>query len=87
VIDGLTFPRYHALRAAWAQVPPLAFTLARVAGSLGITWPKVFGDPANHRAGPRQASGKSEILAAFAAQGMPVFGERPNDPVLDLCGY
>lgn len=86
----MTFPRLHAMRAAWAQVPPLALTLHRLALYIGLPKPA----PAPSVSAPRRAVGQrakptpaDAILQAFGAQGMPVLSTRPNDPMLDAAGF
>lgn len=84
MIDQMTFPRLEALRRAWARVPPLAVTLARLASYVGVPAPKLASADA---AGSRRITSKEEILAAFGSQGFNFIGARPVDPGLDLCGY
>ena len=75
----MTFPRLAALRQAWEHVPPLAVTVQRIA-----LWAGAVPKPAPRTRG---ATRPEQALQQAAAAGLPVIqGQRPDDPMLDLCG-
>lgn len=80
----MTFPRLQALQAAWRLTPPAAVTLRRLAQWCGLPDP----EPSRaSRQGPFEQTPKDELMRQLGAMGVPIHNTRPNDPMLDLCGY
>ena len=78
-------PTYFALCDWWAEVPPPAVQLRRIASYLGLkpdaspTTPRMA-QPSAHAA----PSSAQDIASAAAMAGMHGFDGRPADPMLDL---
>lgn len=68
----MTLPQVNALAALWAQVPPPALQLKRIALALGIPEPRVH----------TSARSPQEALREAAAAGLSVQEGRPDDPLL-----
>jgi hypothetical protein len=65
----MTFPRLAALNRRWAEVPPAAINLARIARYLG--------------AAPSSASKPQDPIAQARKAGIPfIEGHLPDDPLL-----
>lgn len=75
-------PTYFALCDWWHEVPPPAVQLRRIAHYLGLV---PDANPTTPRmAAPAAPSTEQDIAQAAALAGMPAFGGRPADPMLDL---
>ena len=68
----MTLPRVKALAAYWAVFPPAHLQLRRLAGALGLKSEQ-----------PRETDPVKQAQAAS----IPVQEGRPDDPMLDLCGF
>lgn len=75
-------PTYFALCDLWAEVPPPAVQLRRIASFLGL---QAGASPETPRmAQPTAPSTQQDIAMAAAMAGMHAFDGRPADPMLDL---
>ncbi len=80
----MTLPQVEALGKYWLHFPPASMSMARIVRGLGIETPQVPKQAAI--AVKSDATAKQAIEQAIAA-GIPMFGGRPDDPMLDLLEF
>lgn len=76
ILDEWDLPRLDAMTRYWNDHPPVH---VMVAAYLGVK-------PSNQSKQPSK-SNPQESLQQLAGMGVPVTGERPDDPWLDLFGF
>ena len=77
-------PTYFALCETWAEVPPPAVQLRRIAHYLGLVPDASPDTPRMATTASAAPSTAQEIAMAAAMSGLPAFDGRPADPMFDL---